>query len=95
MLCLDLPHLKVKFKIVKEFTFRSQKKDGGGPRMRAQENRGPEGYRGWEVWIRERIKIGEFSFFVRGSPCLSQILPGFESQGRGNMWLEFVVSSHP
>lgn len=51
MLCLDLPHLEVKFKIVKEFTFRSQKKDGGENRVRARGNRGPEGYRGWEVWI--------------------------------------------
>ena len=51
MLCLDLPHLEVKFKIVKELTFRSKKKDRRGHRVRAQENRGPEGYRGWEVWI--------------------------------------------
>ena len=49
MLCLDLPHLEVKFKIVKEFTFPSQKKDAGGQRVRARENRGPEGYRGWEL----------------------------------------------
>lgn len=32
---------------------------------------------------------------MRGSPRLLQILPGFESQGRSNTWLKFVVSSHP
>lgn len=46
MLCLDLPHLEVKFKIVKEFTYRSQKKDEGGHRVRARGNPGAEGIQG-------------------------------------------------
>ena len=32
---------------------------------------------------------------MRGSPCLSHILPEFESQGRSNIWLEFVAIYHP
>ena len=57
MLCLDLPHLEVKFKIVKEFTFRSQKNDEGGHRVGGLDPPSllPDPHQ-------ERIKTGEFSF---------------------------------
>lgn len=95
MLCLDLPHLEVKFKIVKEFTFRSQKKDGGGNRVRARGNRGPKGYRGWEVWIPLSSPQPPPGKDFRWEEVLaSQILPEIESQGRSDIWLEFVASSY-
>ena len=103
MLCLDLPHLEVKFKIVKEFTFRSQKKDGGGHRVRSQENRGPEGIQGVgsldpPLLSPAPTRKGSRSetFHFRWEEVLaSQILPEFESQGRSNIWLEFVAISYP
>ena len=102
MLCLDLPHLEVKLKIVKEFTFRSQKKDRGGHRVRPQENRGPEGYRGVGGLDLRHLSLAPTrkgsrseSFHFKWEEVLaSQILPEFESQGRSNIWLEFVASSY-
>ena len=74
MLCLDLPHLEVKFKIVKEFTFPSQKKDAGGQRVRARENRGPEGYRGWELPMATGLKI------TGGQRTMSGLIVGLTGQ---------------
>ena len=102
MLCLDLPHLEVKFKIVKEFTIRSQKKDGGGHRVRALENRGQRGTgnRRWEVWIPPPLSLAPTwkgsrseSFHFRWEEVLAshKFYPGSNPRGEAICGLNLLL----